>query len=392
MSPEQLKLAQWQAEVHQINSTNRPLSARSQHSMQPRNLPNDCWQHQPQDASRPTTATSQQFNNGTAFSNGSFMASTSSRPVSAKSNIAQYLNSPPNATTSSLSSHGGSDFYMKPGQPGYVDVQEVGSEVPTRAPSERRRPKKAPDFVLNGEGWFQFYDPLGCGIDKADLAEAVKTTWRNSTPEFCNTVVRKVWPPGQQRMTLQDFSEGGAKQKLFSYMGEPPLKTGKDDKEDKEPTTPRSKANPTGSGKKIYCGKDPHGKLEQKTLPLGIVGIQLEDGPNASEIKDNIPTAVQHLLEEKGALPLYTLLVDTMMQTLEGDNKKWKWKADYLKPVVSKARVQFEKKSINIFICQAQDGSGDKIFKWIELIDRKVLPLYRSPDRICEGSEACAVM
>eukprot|EP00929_Paragymnodinium_shiwhaense_P001420 TRINITY_DN101658_c0_g1_i1.p1 TRINITY_DN101658_c0_g1~~TRINITY_DN101658_c0_g1_i1.p1 ORF type:complete len:477 (-),score=102.91 TRINITY_DN101658_c0_g1_i1:115-1545(-) len=276
------------------------------------------------------------------------------------------------------------------------------TDVPIGGP--RPPPTQAPDFVLDPMGWYKYHDHEQKGLTQEEFTELILGCYRNADPNAVQEFLRRQWPAvhadGSDVVMLEHFiAPEGWRAVLLRHMGDPPLPltvelaaaaAKVEEAEEKEVQDDGELPRPgVESGKVVRTAPDNFGQQSKKKLQPGVMGVNLPDGRDVQQLLEEVPAGVRALLVAKHCLPIYRSFINAVIKTPR--KMKGELISQEVVQVIARYRPQFEGKGVCIYACQAP-AVTDKLFKWIEFVDKGEKPLYQPSERMREGSDACSVM
>jgi len=130
-------------------------------------------------------------------------------------------------------------------------------------------------------------------------------------------------------------------------------------------------------------------------FPNGVAVEKLSAWSSRKKLKDEIPPHVQEMMEQKGLMDEYEILVNHIVDAHNGDFRTWN--LEKIKEILHAYKPMFEPKGVSVFVSHKEEfihhGQGGHMehFKWLEFVDRKMQPNYY-PQRDAESKgEKCSI-
>lgn len=133
-------------------------------------------------------------------------------------------------------------------------------------------------------------------------------------------------------------------------------------------------------------------------FPKGVAVEELKRyGKARKALMESVPPYVEELLGNKGLMAVYQSMVDEMAEAGVGPFKGWD--TPKLNAIAAAFKPKFAEKNVDVFLSQKQEyvshgqyGGHNETCRWLEFVDRDIIPNYQ-PQRDADGKKNdCVVM
>ena len=133
-------------------------------------------------------------------------------------------------------------------------------------------------------------------------------------------------------------------------------------------------------------------------FPNGVAVKELKQwGKARQKLREKTPVYVEKLLEPKGLMEEYKIMVEHCADAGVGQRLKM-WNIEKLKNIIEFHRPNFEAKGVSLFISHKQeyvlhglDAGDHEYFRWIEFVDREQQPNYYPQRDADTKDEKCII-